>query len=165
MLLLEWLILQPIYFLLSPLFKLRDWICMHLITYFYLKGFAVGGFDVTFPDGTNIVYGDENAAFRGVPKKGAGDAASELLKLAKPALFVKLFDALKMEQCLVFCRTNLDCDLFERYLVSLGDAHAGKKQAAGWVAIVFNFTSTYRRRPFPGPKLSQSRDFVQSMSL
>lgn len=61
-----WLILQPIYFLLSPLFKLRDWICMHLITYFYLKGFAVGGFDVTFPDGTNIVYGDENAAFRGV---------------------------------------------------------------------------------------------------
>lgn len=25
-----------------------------------------------------------------------------------------------MEQCLIFCRTNLDCDLLEQFLVKIG---------------------------------------------
>jgi ATP-dependent RNA helicase DDX1 len=56
---------------------------------------------------------------------------SEVVKLAKPALFVKLFDSLKMEQCLVFCRTNLDCDLFERYLNKIGGSGTfrGRKES------------------------------------
>ena len=56
---------------------------------------------------------------------------SEGVKLAKPALFVKLFDALKMEQCLVFCRTNLDCDLFEKYLNKIGGSGSfrGRKES------------------------------------
>ncbi len=45
---------------------LWDWICMQLITYFYLKGFQVGCFDVTFPDGTQVLYGDTSSTFKGV---------------------------------------------------------------------------------------------------
>jgi ATP-dependent RNA helicase DDX1 len=33
---------------------------------------------------------------------------------------VRQVDALKMEQCIIFCRTNLDCDNLERHLTSLG---------------------------------------------
>ena len=52
-------------------------------------------------------------------------------------------------------------DFDERpYRVRLDDG-----RVAGWVAIVFNITSTCLRRPSPGLKLSQSRDLVQSMGL
>ena len=51
-----------------------------------------------------------------------------MLKLAKPALLVKLIDALKMDQVLVFCRTNLDCDLLERYLVGQSRAKLGGRR-------------------------------------
>ena len=60
------ILFRPIYFLLQPFAVLWDWICMHLITYFYLKGFMIGCFDVTFPDGTNVLYGDTASTFRGV---------------------------------------------------------------------------------------------------
>ena len=59
----------------------------------------------------SLLKGDVKAVF-----ETSSEDQSEVVKLAKPALFVKLFDSLKMEQCLVFCRTNLDCDLFEKYL-------------------------------------------------
>ena len=61
-----WMIFKPVHFVLSPLYTLWDWVCMHLIIYFYLKGFMIGAFDCTFPDGTNIVYGDPDDKFRGV---------------------------------------------------------------------------------------------------
>jgi ATP-dependent RNA helicase DDX1 len=38
----------------------------------------------------------------------------------KPLLLVELIDKYKMEQCMIFCRTNLDCDLLEDFLVKLG---------------------------------------------
>ena len=38
---------------------------------------------------------------------------SQGVKLLKPAMMVALVDALKMDQCLVFCRTNVDCDNLE----------------------------------------------------
>jgi hypothetical protein len=60
------ILLRPIYYLLSPVAMLWDWICMHLITYFYLQGFQIGCFDVTFPDGTQALYGDTESTFRGV---------------------------------------------------------------------------------------------------
>jgi ATP-dependent RNA helicase DDX1 len=46
--------------------------------------------------------------------------ASQRIKELKPRLLLKLVERFKMEQVLVFCRTNLDCDLLEKYLVSLG---------------------------------------------
>ncbi|KAL8274467.1 hypothetical protein Esti_001627 [Eimeria stiedai] len=58
--------------------------------------------------------------------KASGDA--ELLscrvKQLKPRLAVALADALKMDCCMIVCRTNLDCDLVEKYLQKLG---GGKK--------------------------------------
>ena len=73
-----------------------------------------------------LLKGDVQAVL--TPSK---EDASEVVKLAKPALFVKFFDALKMEQCLVFCRTNLDCDLFEKYLNRIGGGREfrGRKES------------------------------------
>ena len=72
------------------------------------------------------VRGDAKSTYSPTP-----DACSEVLKLAKPALLVKLIDSLKMDQVLVFCRTNLDCDLLERYLVgqSGGNKFRGKRDS------------------------------------
>ncbi|KAJ8611865.1 hypothetical protein CTAYLR_005777 [Chrysophaeum taylorii] len=49
---------------------------------------------------------------------------SEMVKLAKPALLVNLIDKLHMDQVLVFCRTNLDCDLLEKYLIAASGSAA-----------------------------------------
>jgi hypothetical protein len=38
---------------------------------------------------------------------------SQGTKVLKPALMVALVEALRMDQCLVFCRTNVDCDNLE----------------------------------------------------
>jgi ATP-dependent RNA helicase DDX1 len=48
------------------------------------------------------------------------DRDSERVKQLKFKIVVRIMDELSMEQVLVFCRTNLDCDLMERYLKSLG---------------------------------------------
>ncbi|KAF4648931.1 ATP-dependent RNA helicase ddx1 [Perkinsus olseni] len=44
---------------------------------------------------------------------------SEEIKLKKPKIAVKIADAYKMDRCMVFCRTNLDCDNLESYFHSL----------------------------------------------
>ncbi|EER19828.1 ATP-dependent RNA helicase DHH1, putative [Perkinsus marinus ATCC 50983] len=44
---------------------------------------------------------------------------SEEIKLKKPKIAVKIADAYKMDRCMVFCRTNLDCDNLEAYFHSL----------------------------------------------
>ena len=46
------------------------------------------------------------------------DRASEFVKRAKPPLLVQLLDQLEMDHVLVFCRTNLDCDLLEKYFAA-----------------------------------------------
>ena len=38
-------------------------------------------------------------------------------------LLVRLVDKLGMEQCLVFCRTNVDCNNLERFLAQKGGGH------------------------------------------
>lgn len=50
------------------------------------------------------------------------------VKRLKPKMVAKIADALKMVQCLVFCRTNIDCDNLERYLNDLGGSkgYSGK---------------------------------------
>jgi len=45
---------------------------------------------------------------------------SENIKIAKPKLMVKIADLFNMTQCLVFCRTNVDCNNLEDYLNRLG---------------------------------------------
>ena len=40
--------------------------------------------------------------------------------MLKAAYLVKAIDTHKMDQAIVFCRTKLDCDHMEQYLLSLG---------------------------------------------
>eukprot|EP01054_Gregarina_sp_Poly1_P005909 Gregarina_sp_Poly_1__5908@NODE_310_length_9629_cov_213_427526_g267_i0_p2_GENE_NODE_310_length_9629_cov_213_427526_g267_i0NODE_310_length_9629_cov_213_427526_g267_i0_p2_ORF_typecomplete_len759_score107_28DEAD/PF00270_29/2_3e41DEAD/PF00270_29/1_6e03Helicase_C/PF00271_31/2_8e21SPRY/PF00622_28/4_2e21ResIII/PF04851_15/0_67ResIII/PF04851_15/0_00034ERCC3_RAD25_C/PF16203_5/3_2e05UTP25/PF06862_12/6_7e02UTP25/PF06862_12/0_11_NODE_310_length_9629_cov_213_427526_g267_i01342410 len=58
------------------------------------------------------------------------EGESQRTKLFKPQIAVYIADKLKMESCMIFCRTNLDCDNFEKYLISLGGnrGFAGKME-------------------------------------
>mmetsp|Transcript_19073 Transcript_19073/g.43313 ORF Transcript_19073/g.43313 Transcript_19073/m.43313 type:complete len:841 (-) Transcript_19073:149-2671(-) len=53
---------------------------------------------------------------------------SERVKIMKPKMVVKLADSFNMSQCLVFCRTNIDCNNLEAYLCRLEGTkpHRGK---------------------------------------
>jgi len=53
---------------------------------------------------------------------------SEKIKQMKPRMCVKIADVFSMKQCLIFCRTNIDCDNLENYFNSLG---GGGKQFGG----------------------------------
>eukprot|EP00439_Symbiodinium_sp_Y106_P087040 s244_g38.t1 len=57
---------------------------------------------------------------------------SEKIKMMKPKMVVKLADAFNMSQCLVFCRTNVDCNNLEDYMNRLGGTKAwGGKMETG----------------------------------
>lgn len=56
------------------------------------------------------------------------EAWSEAVKRLKPAALVAVIEELNMEQVLVFCRTNLDCDNLATYLTAVG---GGKRMAPG----------------------------------
>eukprot|EP01071_Lankesteria_metandrocarpae_P004207 Lankesteria_metandrocarpae@DN3428_c2_g1_i3.p1 len=67
---------------------------------------------------------------------------SSRAKYLKPMVAVKLADILHMDSCLVFCRTNVDCDNFEKYLTELGGgrkftgaAEAGKENPYSCVVL------------------------------
>jgi len=53
---------------------------------------------------------------------------SECIKIMKPKMVVKIADTFNMSQCLVFCRTNIDCNNLESYMCKLDGArkHRGK---------------------------------------
>eukprot|EP00793_Prasinoderma_coloniale_P003340 PRCOL_00005975-RA len=57
---------------------------------------------------------------------GVGSASrecwSEAVKRLKPRMLLRLVDALKIEQAIVFCRTNHDCDNLEKFLMAAGGA-------------------------------------------
>ncbi|CAB9508555.1 ATP-dependent RNA helicase Ddx1 (Fragment) [Seminavis robusta] len=48
--------------------------------------------------------------------------SSEVIKQLKPRVLVEVMEKFGMDQVLVFCRTNLDCDLLEKYLKGIGSA-------------------------------------------
>jgi predicted Fe-Mo cluster-binding NifX family protein len=47
---------------------------------------------------------------------------SESVKQFKPRIVLDVMDAFQMEQVLIFCRTNLDCDLLEKFFRKAGNA-------------------------------------------
>jgi ATP-dependent RNA helicase DDX1 len=54
-------------------------------------------------------------------KAGADELAlSEGVKRLKPLLLKRIVDEFNMTQCIIFCRTNLDCDNLEKYLIAEG---------------------------------------------
>lgn len=52
------------------------------------------------------------------------EAESNATKHLKQRLLLKIMDRLNMSQCIIFCRTNLDCDNLETFLCNHG---GGKK--------------------------------------
>jgi ATP-dependent RNA helicase DDX1 len=62
------------------------------------------------------------------PLQLSREERSEAVKRLKPQLLLALIDSLKMAQCLIFCRTNLDCDNLEAFLTRAG---GGAKWRAG----------------------------------
>ena len=48
----------------------------------------------------------------------------------KAEYLVKAIDRHKMDQAIVFCRTKLDCDNIENYLVSLGGGVVSVRHAS-----------------------------------
>jgi ATP-dependent RNA helicase DDX1 len=63
------------------------------------------------------------------------EAESERMKLAKPQALLDLLEKFTMDQVLVFCRTNLDCDLLEQFL-HRGDGGGGGGPAAKYACRV-----------------------------
>jgi ATP-dependent RNA helicase DDX1 len=58
------------------------------------------------------------------PSSHAPESRSLGIKCLKLLRLVELIDALKMSQCLIFCRTNLDCDNLEKFLIARGGGKA-----------------------------------------
>ena len=56
------------------------------------------------------------------PPLKTAEAASEATKRLKPLLLLQVVERLQMQQCLIFCRTNLDCDNLEKFLNAKGAA-------------------------------------------
>ena len=86
-----------------------------------------------------------------VPGKSA-EASSEGIKRMKLYALKNIIDELKPEQCIVFCRTNLDCDNAEKFLVAVG---GGRRFAGSSVSgkenrysccVVAGWRSTHERR-------------------
>lgn len=59
------------------------------------------------------------------------ETKSEAVKLLKPLILKKVIDAFQMDQCLVFCRTRLDCDHITTYLTQLGGGRQFNVQSMG----------------------------------
>ena len=61
------------------------------------------------------------------------DAMSESIKRLKPHVLKRIIDAHDMDQCLIFCRTNFDCDNLEKFL---NEAGGGRRFTGGLVGGV-----------------------------
>jgi len=66
-------------------------------------------------DGVHHEYGKLEGKIE-VETMTDADKRSQKIKELKPHILLQVIERFKMEQVLVFCRTNLDCDLLEKFL-------------------------------------------------
>eukprot|EP00808_Paulinella_micropora_P010228 g7851.t1 len=60
------------------------------------------------------------------PTQGfAPDVLSFAIKRRKPRLLLQVIEAFQMDQCIIFCRTQVDCDNVEKTLVAAGGGGGG----------------------------------------
>eukprot|EP01105_Mastigella_eilhardi_P003651 TRINITY_DN1479_c0_g2_i2.p1 TRINITY_DN1479_c0_g2~~TRINITY_DN1479_c0_g2_i2.p1 ORF type:complete len:790 (-),score=178.01 TRINITY_DN1479_c0_g2_i2:120-2489(-) len=59
------------------------------------------------------------------------DRLSESVKRLKAQILVKIIDAYQMSQCIIFCRTKVDCDNLERFFIQIGGGRRGTGEFAG----------------------------------
>ena len=50
------------------------------------------------------------------------ETLSEAVKMLKGEYCVQAINEHKMDRALIFCRTKIDCDNLERYLISVGES-------------------------------------------
>eukprot|EP00899_Mesostigma_viride_P015632 jgi/Mesvir1/2406/Mv22148-RA.1 len=81
------------------------------------------------------------------------EAMSEVIKRIKPQLLKLIIDKHKMEQVIIFCRTNVDCDNLERFLNTcggskgfMGKAETGKENPYSCVVLAGVRSMEERRR-------------------
>lgn len=81
--------------------------------------------DLSLTDGVHAETADQVA--RGLVN---ADTLSCGVKLLKPQALLRVIDAFQMSQCMVFCRTQVDCDNLEALLVREGGGRrfAGKAE-------------------------------------
>ncbi|GMH78236.1 hypothetical protein TL16_g12787 [Triparma laevis f. inornata] len=105
-----------------------------------LKGQAIRDFVKT--DAVHRKYGkvEEVVEWEEMDEK---DKMSEKLKAGKPIALIRLIEQLEMEQVLVFCRTNLDCDNLEKFLNAAG---GGDKYGAYTCCVLAGMRSMQDRR-------------------
>ena len=89
------------------------------------------------------------------PNTASREAMSEAVKILKPRILQRVIDSFGMDQCLIFCRTNFDCDHLEGFLNSLGGgsgrafrgkAESGKENPYSCVVLAGARSTEDRRR-------------------
>ena len=56
------------------------------------------------------------------------DSDSLAVKYLKPHILLKVVDEFNMSQCIIFCRTQVDCDNLEQFLLTRGDGKKGNSR-------------------------------------
>eukprot|EP01059_Diplonema_ambulator_P018938 TRINITY_DN3163_c0_g2_i1.p1 TRINITY_DN3163_c0_g2~~TRINITY_DN3163_c0_g2_i1.p1 ORF type:complete len:814 (+),score=320.67 TRINITY_DN3163_c0_g2_i1:36-2444(+) len=102
-------------------------------------------------DGVHIAGQDQDSAGPD-PANRMSCRNSYRIKLLKPEILMKVIDAYKMEQCLIFCRTRDDCDHLSAYLNTKGGqkgftgrAEKGKENPYSNVAFHSGFDTRTRK--------------------
>ena len=76
---------------------------------------------------TDGVHTQEIDALRPARRQGASmEAKSQIVKRLKLEVLKKVLDTFHMDTCMIFCRTNLDCDNVEQYLNGLSSSAGGR---------------------------------------
>ena len=76
---------------------------------------------------TDGVHAREDDALRPARRQGASkEAKSQIVKRLKLEVLKKVLDTFHMDTCMIFCRTNLDCDNVEKYLNGLSSYAGGR---------------------------------------
>lgn len=60
------------------------------------------------------------------------EAKSEAVKRLKPHVLKEIIDTFKMDQALIFCRTNFDCDNLEAFLTAVGGGRRARGDGLRW---------------------------------
>lgn len=123
----------------------------------------------TFPPGAPVLFDGVHQG--GLTGRGSAaptrEEQSQAIKEMKPQLLRRLADAYKMDQCLVFCRTKLDCDNVEHYLRATGggsqlrlDAESGRQNAYSCAVLHSDRSAGDRRAALEAFKAGRARFLV-----
>ena len=131
------------------------------------RAWASGAVGVTTGVATDGVHARDRISDAPGARALTADEASEGLKRLKPAMLLSLVESLSMEQALIFCRTNVDCDNLEAFLVARGGGSAfrggrekGKENPYSCVVLAGMRSMDERRRNLEAFKAGDVRFLI-----